>query len=105
MQSARLTAGRSLTTTLALAFAGTTIAVFALVGSVLYFALERQITQQDDDEIVLTARHTRRLANELRSFDDVRAHADRLTSQVLGNTALSMDVRDAHGNTLFSHNT
>ncbi|QYD71783.1 HAMP domain-containing protein [Paraburkholderia edwinii] len=105
MQSARLTAGRSLTTTLALAFAGTTIAVFALVGSVLYFALERQITQQDDDEIVLAARHTRRLANELRSFDDVRAHADRLTSQVLGNTALSMDVRDAHGNTLFSHNT
>jgi two-component system heavy metal sensor histidine kinase CusS len=98
-------AGRSLTTTLALAFAGTTIAVFALVGSVLYFALERQITQQDDDEIVLAARHTRRLANELRSFDDVRAHADRLTSQVLGNTALSMDVRDAHGNMLFSHNT
>jgi two-component system, OmpR family, heavy metal sensor histidine kinase CusS len=98
-------AGRSLTTTLALAFAGTTIAVFALVGSVLYFALERQITQQDDNEIVLAARHTRRLANELRSFDDVRAHADRLTSQVLGNTALSMDVRDANGNVLFSHNT
>jgi two-component system, OmpR family, heavy metal sensor histidine kinase CusS len=98
-------AGRSLTTTLALAFAGTTIAVFALVGSVLYFALERQITQQDDDQIVLTARHTRRLANELQSFDDVRAHADRLTSQVLGNAALSMDVRDASGNMLFSHNT
>jgi two-component system, OmpR family, heavy metal sensor histidine kinase CusS len=105
MQSARLMAGRSLTTTLALAFAGTTIAVFALVGSVLYFALERQITQQDDNEIVLAARHTRRLANELRSFDDVRAHADRLTSQVLGNTALSMDVRDANGNMLSSHNT
>jgi two-component system heavy metal sensor histidine kinase CusS len=98
-------AGRSLTTTLALAFAGTTIAVFALVGSVLYFALERQVTHQDDDEIVLAARHTRRLANELRSFDDVRAHADRLTSQVLGNTALSMDVRDSNGNMLSSHNT
>jgi two-component system heavy metal sensor histidine kinase CusS len=98
-------AGRSLTTTLALAFAGTTIAVFALVGSVLYFALERQVTQQDDEEIVLAARHTRRLANELQSFADVRAHADRLTSQVLGNATLSMDVRDANGNTLLSHNT
>ncbi|CAB3769628.1 heavy metal sensor histidine kinase [Paraburkholderia solisilvae] len=98
-------ASRSLTTTLALAFAGTTIAVFALAGSVLYFALERQVTLQDDSEIVLAARHTRRLANELQSFADVRAHADRLTSQVLGNATLSMDVRDANGNPLFSHNT
>jgi two-component system, OmpR family, heavy metal sensor histidine kinase CusS len=98
-------AGRSLTTTLALAFAGTTIAVFALVGSVLYFALDKQVTQQDDDEIVLAARHTRRLANELRSFDDVRAHAERLTSQVLGDAALSMSVRDTNGNLLFGHNT
>ncbi|CAB3749572.1 heavy metal sensor histidine kinase [Paraburkholderia humisilvae] len=97
-------AGRSLTTTLALAFAGTTIAVFALVGSVLYFALEKQVTQQDDDEIVLAARHTRRLTNELRSADDVRTHADRLTSQVLGNAALSMAVRDANGTMLLSHN-
>ncbi len=98
-------AGRSLTTTLALAFAGTTMTVFALVGSVLYFALDRQVTQQDDGEIVLAARHTRRLASELQSFADVRAHADRLTSQVLGNEALSMDVRDASGKLLFEHNT
>ncbi|MFC0401891.1 heavy metal sensor histidine kinase [Paraburkholderia rhizosphaerae] len=97
-------AGRSLTTTLALAFAGTTIAVFALVGSVLYFALEKQVTQQDDDEIVLAARHTRRLANELRSADDVRAHADRLISQVLGNATLSMAVRDTNNQMLLSHN-
>jgi two-component system heavy metal sensor histidine kinase CusS len=97
-------AGRSLTATLALAFAGTTIAVFALVGSVLYFALDRQVTQQDDDEIVLATRHTRRLANELQSFAEVRAHADRLTSQVLGNGALSLEMRDPNGNVLFGHN-
>jgi two-component system heavy metal sensor histidine kinase CusS len=97
-------ARRSLTTTLALAFAGTTMAVFALVGSVLYFALDKQVTQQDDDQIVLAARHTRRLANELHSADDVRTHAPRLISQVLGDRAMTMEVDDAHGNPLFGHN-
>ena len=58
-------AARSLSTTLALAFAGTTLVVFALVGSVLYFALDSQVKQQDDLDIVLAARHTRRLAQEL----------------------------------------
>ena len=37
-------AGRSLTTTLALAFAGTTIAVFALVGSGFVLANRAQLT-------------------------------------------------------------
>jgi two-component system, OmpR family, heavy metal sensor histidine kinase CusS len=97
-------ARRSLTTTLALAFAGTTMAVFALVGSVLYFALDKQVTQQDDDQIVLAARHTRRLANELHSADDVRTHAQRLISQVLGDRAMSMEVYDARGALLFGHN-
>ncbi|TKC87669.1 heavy metal sensor histidine kinase [Trinickia terrae] len=98
-------ASRSLTTTLALAFAGTTLAVFALVGSVLYFALDRQVKQQDDLDIVLIARHTRRLEQELGSLDDVRHHADRLTSQVLGNAALSMEIRDAGEQVLADHNT
>ncbi|MFP3547897.1 hypothetical protein SB748_31445, partial [Rhizobium sp. SIMBA_035] len=55
-------------------------------------------------DIVLAARHTRRLAGELDSLDAVRAHADRLTSQVLGNTALSMAVVDERGNVLARHN-
>jgi two-component system heavy metal sensor histidine kinase CusS len=98
-------AARSLTATLALAFAGTTLLVFALVGSVLYFALDRQVKQQDDLDIVLIARHTRRLAQELNTLDELRSHGDRLTSQVLGNLALSMEVRDPQRKLLFEHNT
>ncbi|HDR8924879.1 TPA: heavy metal sensor histidine kinase [Burkholderia vietnamiensis] len=95
---------RSLSATLALAFAATTLAAFALVGAYVYMGLERQVNTQDDLDIVLAARHTRRLAGELESLDAVRAHAERLTSQVLGNEALSMVVLDANGDVLVRHN-
>lgn len=98
-------ARRSLAATLALAFGATTLAVFALVGSYLYFALDHQVRIQDDLDIVLDARHVRRLAEELGSTDDVRAHADRLVSAVLGNPALSMAVIDADGRLLVRHDT
>ncbi|MEX3856438.1 heavy metal sensor histidine kinase [Paraburkholderia sp. BR10923] len=98
-------AARSLTATLALCFAGTTLAVFALVGSTLYFTLGREVKRQDDLDIVLIARHTRRLAQELHSAQEVREHADRLTSQVLGDAALSMKILDAAGAKLVEHNT
>ncbi|MGF6267295.1 two-component system heavy metal sensor histidine kinase CusS [Paraburkholderia youngii] len=96
---------RSLTVTLALSFAGTTLAVFALVGSTLYFTLDREVKRQDDLDIVLISRHTRRLAQELHSAQDVREHAERLTSQVLGHAALSMKILDAGGAQLIEHNT
>ena len=96
--------GRSIGTTLALAFGATMLAVFALVGTYVYTALERQVSTQDDLDIVLAARHTRRLAGELDSLDAVRTHADRLTSQVLGNAALSIAVVDGQGNVLARHN-
>ncbi|WP_176046532.1 heavy metal sensor histidine kinase [Burkholderia sp. BCC1644] len=99
-----MTLGRSLGATLALAFGATTFAVFALVGTYVYTGLERQVSSQDDLDIVLAARHTRRLAGELDSLDAVRTHADRLTSQVLGNAALSIAVVDAQGNVLARHN-
>ncbi|HGL4261903.1 heavy metal sensor histidine kinase [Burkholderia dolosa] len=99
-----MTRGRSLTATLALAFGAITLAVFALVGTYVYKGLERQVSTQDDLDIVLAARHARRLAGELESLDAVREHADRLTSQVLGNEALSMAVVDASGNVLARHN-
>ncbi|MGT0251195.1 heavy metal sensor histidine kinase [Burkholderia pyrrocinia] len=99
-----MTLGRSLGATLALAFGATMLAVFALVGAYVYTGLERQVSTQDDLDIVLAARHTRRLASELDSLDAVRAHADRLTSQVLGNEALSMAVVDGQGNVLARHN-
>ncbi|SMG23101.1 heavy metal sensor histidine kinase [Paraburkholderia susongensis] len=96
--------GRSLTATLALAFGVTTFAVFALVGTYVYVGLERQVRMQDDLDIVLAARHARRLASELESLDGVRTHADRLTSLVLGNKALSMAVADTQGNILARRN-
>ncbi|MGK8202613.1 heavy metal sensor histidine kinase [Burkholderia cenocepacia] len=99
-----MTRGRSLTATLTLAFGATTLAVFALVGAYVYAGLERQVGTQDDLDIVLAARHTRRLAGELDSLDAVRTHADRLTSQVLGNQALSLTVVDAQGHVLVRHN-
>ncbi|WP_250481334.1 heavy metal sensor histidine kinase [Caballeronia sp. GAOx1] len=95
---------RSLTTTLALAFAITTLAVFGLVGSVVYLALERQVKVQDDMDIVLAARHTRRLTDELQSYGEVERFRERLESQVLGNVALSMKIADASGHILVQHN-
>ncbi|KVU14138.1 histidine kinase [Burkholderia ubonensis] len=99
-----MTRPRSLAATLALAFAATTLAAFALVGAYVYLGLERQVNTQDDLDIVLAARHTRRLASELESLDAVRTHAERLTSQVLGNEALSMVVVNARGDVLARHN-
>ncbi|GLU34981.1 heavy metal sensor histidine kinase [Trinickia caryophylli] len=97
-------ASRSLSARLALAFAGITLAVFAIVGGVLYYALDRQVKAQDDLDIVLIARHLRRLAQELDTQADLRVHADRLTSQVLGNPAMSLEIVDAGGNVLVEHN-
>ncbi|MGF6758136.1 heavy metal sensor histidine kinase [Paraburkholderia sp. GAS42] len=95
---------RSLTTTLALAFGGTTLAVFVLVGTFVYIALSHQIKAQDDLDIVLAARHARRLAQEIETSRGIDEHAERLTSIVLGNEAMSMEVDDAGGRRLVEHN-
>ena len=95
---------RSLAATLALAIAATTLAAFGNVGVYVYASLERQVNTQDDLDIVLAARHTRRLAGGSESLDAVRAHTERLTSQVLGNEALSMVVTDGQGDMLVRHN-
>jgi two-component system heavy metal sensor histidine kinase CusS len=96
--------GRSLAAALALAFGATTLAVFVLVGSFLYVALERQIKAQDNLDIVLAARHARRLAEELDSAQGIREHSERLTSIVLGNEAMSMEVFDPDGTRAIEHN-
>src|SRR5579859_6083334 len=85
---------RSLTATLALAFAGTTLAVFALVGSYVYTVLAHEVSTQDDQDIVLAARHMRRLTEE----------RERLETQVLGNGALSAEMIDSSGQVLMQHN-
>ncbi|ABE34574.1 heavy metal sensor kinase family protein [Paraburkholderia xenovorans LB400] len=96
--------GRSLAATLALAFGATTLAVFVLVGSFLYLALEKQIKAQDNLDIVLAARHARRLAEELDTAQGIRDHSERLTSIVLGNEAMSMEVFDPDGTRAIEHN-
>jgi two-component system heavy metal sensor histidine kinase CusS len=96
--------GRSLAATLALAFGVTTLAVFVLVGSFLYLALEKQIKAQDDLDIVLAARHARRLAEELDTSKGIREHGERLASTVLGNEAMSMEVFGPDGRMAIEHN-
>ncbi|MBN3764357.1 heavy metal sensor histidine kinase [Burkholderia sp. Ac-20365] len=96
--------GRSITTTLALAFGATTLAVFVLVGNFLYHALEREISSQDDMSIVLAARHARRLAQEIDAAEGIREHGDRITSIVLGNPGMSMEVFDPNGQLAIEHN-
>jgi two-component system heavy metal sensor histidine kinase CusS len=96
--------GRSITTTLALAFGATTLAVFVLVGNFLYRALEREISSQDDMSIVLAARHARRLAQEIDASNGIREHGDRITSIVLGNPGMSMEVFDPNGQLAIEHN-
>src|SRR5258705_2996868 len=95
---------RSITATLALAFGITTLAVFALVGSFLYRALERQISAQDDLGIVLAVRHARRLVQEIDTSRDIREHADRIASAVFGNPAMSMEVFGPDGQLVVEHN-
>jgi two-component system heavy metal sensor histidine kinase CusS len=95
---------RSLTATLALVFAATTLAVFALVGAYVYLALAHEVRTQDDLDIVLAARHTRRLIEELSGTGDLRAHKERIESQVLGNEALSVEILDSANRVLLEHN-
>src|SRR5690349_4130185 len=103
-QGRGLMRGRSITTTLALAFGATTLAVFVLVGNFLYRALEREISSQDDMSIVLAARHARRLAQEIEASKGIREHGDRITSIVLGNPGMSMEVFDPNGQLAIEHN-
>ena len=96
---------RSLAAALALAFGVTTLAVFVLVGSFLYLGLRKQIEAQDNLDLVLAARHARRLAQELDASRGIREHGERLTSVVLGNEAMSMEVFAPDGTLALEHNS
>lgn len=95
---------RSLTATLALVFGGTTLTVFLLVGGFVYEALERQVTAQDDLDIVLATRHARRLAEELDTPQGFETHEERVESIVLGNQQMYMEVAGPQGQVLLRHN-
>jgi two-component system heavy metal sensor histidine kinase CusS len=94
----------SLGARLCIAFALVTVVVLTVAGSVLYGAMARQVESQDDLDIVLTARHLRKLSSEIDSLRGIREHATRLDSLVIGNTAFLMQMRDAQGNVLIEHN-
>lgn len=95
---------RSLAATLAIAFSAITVIVFAFAGSYVYVALSRQVKEQDDLDILLAARHTRRLVHELSGIDDIPKYAERLNSQVYGNEAMSLMIKDQQNRTILEHN-
>jgi two-component system, OmpR family, heavy metal sensor histidine kinase CusS len=94
----------SLAAKLGIAFAAITLTVFGIVGSILYRAFEHQIQAQDDVDLMLTARHFRRLANEILTTTGIYEHATRLDTLVLGTPALLMQVFDRDGHLLIEHN-
>jgi two-component system, OmpR family, heavy metal sensor histidine kinase CusS len=94
----------SLTARLATSFALITMLVFGVGGGVLYRALAQQIRAQDDLDLVLTARHLRRLASELDSVQGIRLHESRLDSLVLGSEAFFLRVQDSGGEVLLERN-
>jgi two-component system, OmpR family, heavy metal sensor histidine kinase CusS len=94
----------SLTARLAAWFALITVLVFGAGGGVLYQALAQQIRAQDDFDLVLTARHLRRLASELDSPQGIKLHESRLDSLVLGNQAFFLRMQDSSGQILLERN-
>lgn len=96
--------GFSLSTRLAATFIAITAVCFTAVGFLLYDALALRLTAQDDTNIVLTARHLRRLVTEVPSDADVTQHRDRFVSLVLGDPALAMRISGASGRVLIDYN-
>jgi len=94
----------SLNARLALLFTFIVTVCLAVVGTILFDALSRQIYAQDDLGIVLSARHLRRLAVEMDDFAAVREHQARLVSLVLGDSALALKVESSEGNSLIDYN-
>ena len=94
----------SLTRKLAATFAIISLLVFGASAYVLYHALAHRIAAQDDLDIVLAARHFRRLSADIVAPKDIAEHEERLESLVLGNTAFAMNVQDLEGHTLIERN-
>ncbi|RDS86181.1 heavy metal sensor histidine kinase [Dyella psychrodurans] len=93
----------SLTARLTVTFVVITVACFSIVGMLLFKAVSRRIYVHDQTNIMLDARHLRRLAQELKSPDDVVTHQDRLITVVLGDDANGLRVFDHQGRLLIDH--
>ncbi|HEY3852708.1 MAG TPA: heavy metal sensor histidine kinase [Steroidobacteraceae bacterium] len=93
----------SLSARLALIFSLIVILSLSVVGVILFDALSDRVYVQDDLNIVLAARHLRRLAAELDTTAGIQEHQERLVSLVLGDPALAMRVEGADGRALIDY--
>ncbi|GGA44391.1 heavy metal sensor histidine kinase [Dyella nitratireducens] len=93
----------SLTARLTITFVVITVACFSVVGLLLFKEVSRRIYIHDQTNIMLDARHLRRLAEELQSPDDLLAHKDRLIALVLGDNANGLRVLGRNGQVLIDH--
>lgn len=93
----------SLTTRLTITFVVITVACFSVVGLLLFQAVSRRVYVHDQTNIMLDARHLRRLAQELDAPADVVAHQERLIALVLGDNANGLRVIDHDGHVLIDH--
>lgn len=93
----------SLTARLTITFVVITVACFSVVGLLLFKVVSRRVYIHDQTNIMLDARHLRRLAEELQSADDLAAHKDRLIALVLGDNANGLRVVDRGGQVLIDH--
>lgn len=84
-------------------FVVVTVACFTVVGVLLLGAVSKRIYQQDEINLVLSARHLRRFVAELESTDDLVTHQARLVAGVLGDTANALRITDKDGNVLVDH--
>lgn len=93
----------SLTTRLTATFVVVALACFSAVGFLLFKVVSHRIYAQDQINLVLNARHLRRLASELASLDQLSTRKDRLIYLVLGDNANALRVTDSHGRVLIDH--
>jgi len=93
----------SLTARLTITFVVITVTCFSVVGFLLFQAVSRRIYIHDQTNIMLDARHLRRLAEEMASPADVATHKDRLIALVLGDNAEGLRVTDRDGHALIDH--
>lgn len=94
----------SLATRLTVTFTVITAVCFILVGWLLYRAAEQRILEQDETNLVLSARHLRRLVAELDSIADLKTHRDRMVVSVLGDNNNALRMVDDAGQIIVDHN-
>lgn len=94
----------SLSTRLIATFVAVTLVCFGVVGLLLYNTTSQRIYAQDETNLVLSARHLRRLVAEMDSIDGLLRDQDRLVIGVLGDTNNALRITNGDGRVLVEHN-